>query len=549
MHEPEKSFHADAIVVGAGAAGGLAAQLLTEAGLNVTVLDAGWTRPFHKRPMHWALSKLSSKAADPRALSFLPSGFVWKGRQVLKLLGSVRQPVQSNCFAWERAPDSFVDDLQNPFCTPEESPFTWLRARQVGGRMTVPGHGRQYYRLSPEELQPADGQSAQWPVTADELAPWYARVEEMIGLNGRCEGHPAVPDSKIKTELTHTRQEQVLCRTLTDHWPELKPVLGRYAPPINTIDAARRTGRMTLQRGAIAKRVIVNSAHQAEGVEWIDARSKEVHITKAPIVFLCASAFESTRILMMSSSAQSAEGLGARSGALGSYIMDHVLVRSDGTGGALEDEPVSMEDGRCIYLPRFDQVFGETGDLTRGFGLQLYQSSGRPGSSYFTAVSFGEMIPDEKNRIELDPRRCDAWGIPIPHIICTHTEHERQLAGLQAEALKSIADLMGAKLTQSDLTAEPPGMAAHECGGARFGRSPENSVLDSFCESWDARGLFVTDGSVFPSQGTQNPTLTIMALTARACERALVRYGAALQPFEESEKLRSSTAASGIADG
>lgn len=193
-----------------------------------------------------------------------------------------------------------------------------------------------------------------------------------------------------------------------------------------------------------------------------------------------------------------------------------------GQGGPLPGGKVVLESGRSVFLPRFDRRDGGAGEGQRGFGVQLYRSSQGAGS-YFQAVSFSEMTPRAENRIELDVSRKDRWGVPTLRITCVANDAELARAGRQADAIREIADAAKVKLVDVNVRPSPPGMAIHECGTARMGDAPENSVLDASNECWDARGLFVTDASSFPSEGTQNPTLTLMALTARAVHYAVTR--------------------------
>lgn len=515
----------DAIVVGAGAAGGLAARLLRDAGWKILVLDAGWTPPFWRAPFRRTVAWLVATLANPKAIRFLPQNLIWKGRQALKHLGRLRQPVQVNCFAWERMPAAFVDDLDHPYTQSQDGAFDWLRTRQIGGRMVVPGHGRQYYRLSDDELQPNDGLSEPWPVTSQELSPWYTFVEQKLRLAGQADNLAHLPDSHISAPIEPNASEAELQDMLKTRWPSAPSVLGRYAPPLLHDDVFDDRQKVDCVRGAIAKRLLTRKSGEVSGVEWHDQATGKTRTAEADHVFLCASAFESVRLLMLSASEDKPGGLGGSSGVLGRYIMDHVLVRAEGEGGALPDEPVEMEDGRCLYLPRFDQRDAPDPKRKRGFGFQVYRSTGRPEHSYFTAVSFGEMLPRAENRITLSDTKTDVWGIPVPEIRCVHGDHETRLAQEQKKALLELADHVGATLSNIDETAATPGTAAHECGGARMGDDPKTSVLDPFNQCWDTQGLYVTDGSAFPSQGAQNPTLTIMALTARACDHAIRRRG------------------------
>jgi len=492
----------DAVIVGAGAAGGMAAMLLTEAGLRVLVLDAG--------PVRSPVRSFSRRVVRSLTRRIL-------GNSALAALDRRRHAIQMQCYAWPRAPEAFVDDLDCPYVAPADRPFVWLRARQLGGRWLIPGHGRQYYRLGPDDLAPRDGLSAPWPLQASELDPWYAAVERRLGLSGRHDNLPWLPDGELKIVLEPTPGEAALQRSISARWHGARPVLGRFAAPIDALEAAARTGRLSIRSGAIAREIEVDGSDRVRGVVWIDQRSRTEQRACAPLVFLCASALESTRLLLLSRSARNPNGLGAKSGILGRYLMDHVMVRAAGERSTLSPEP-APEAGRLIYLPRFDARDLPVPGPGRGFGVQISPISASGG---WLTVSFGEMLPRPENRVTLDPRRRDAWGIPALHIDCGYDQAELLRAREQASALRELAEVAGVALTQIDEAPKPPGSACHECGTARMGSDPANSVLDPHNECWEARGLYVTDGACFPSQGTQNPILTILALTARACDHAL----------------------------
>jgi choline dehydrogenase-like flavoprotein len=510
----------DAVVVGSGAAGGLAALLLAEAGLRVLVLDAGSPQSLRRSPLRQLTMDMVKRLSGPEALRFLPPALVPLGTVALRRgLGWWRQPVQSRCYAWSRAPEAFVDDLDCPYVTPPNRPFVWLRARLLGGRMVVPGHGRQYYRLGSDDLAPADGLSPPWPLKPGELDPWYRFVERRLDLAGCHDRVPWLPDSELSHLLEPTADEAALRHAIVARWPSARPVLGRFAPPLDALEAAAKTGRLLCRQGAIVREINVDDSGRVRGVVWFDQQNDTEERVCAPLVFLCASALESTRILLLSRSSRGREGLGAASGVLGRFLMDHVNVSGWGSGPPLLD-PV-LREGRSLYLPRFDARRLSTPDPGRGFGVQLYQFPASSGRSHFRAVSFSEMLPRPENRVTLDPYRRDAWGIPVLRIDCAHSDAELVRARDQLAAIQELAEVADAKLLRVNKAPGPPGSAIHECGTARMGWDPATSVLDPHNQCWEARGLYVTDGACFPSQGIQNPTLTILALTARACDHAL----------------------------
>ncbi len=489
----------DAIVIGAGAAGGLASLLLAEANLNVLTLDAGWQPPLARAPYRRSIAAAVPRLAALRDWSHLPPLAAQLGHKALKLAGRVRQPVQSKNFAWALAPQSFVDDRDFPYELETDARFDWFRAHQVGGRMTIPGHGRQYHRLSEHALTSSD---ARWPLTLGELEPWYEQVEQRVGV--RCQQtHEAATDTETET-----------LRALNSLWPGAVASRGRSAPPLASIDLAERTGHLHLKRGAVTRHIDVDASGRVAGVTWVDRASREVHSARAPIVFACASAFETTRILLSSRSAQSPNGIGASSGALGHFVMDHITMSAEGEGGALPNVE-DLVPGRCVF------VEGMPVDGGALHGIQIYRWSKGAGRSNFNAVSFAEMSPRSENRVVLNNDVKDACGNPTLRIECRHNEADVAIAAEQSKAIREVADALGVRLTRHDTRPPPPGTAMHECGGARMGSSPETSVLDANNECWEAKGLYVTDGAAFPTQGIQHPTLTIMAMTARACAHAV----------------------------
>ncbi|MCA1362885.1 GMC family oxidoreductase [Bradyrhizobium sp. IC3069] len=510
----------DAIVIGGGAAGGLAALLLAEAGLRVLVLEAGWQNSPRTTGIRRAIASMTRRLADPATLRLLPPAVVPFGKMALRGLGMLRQPIQSRCSIWGRAPDSFVDDHDLPYVTPRSQPFVWIRARTLGGRVGLPGHGRQYYRLNSSDLAPCDGLSAPWPLEPGELDPWYSMIERRLALAGAMDSVPWQPDSQLSRELEPSLNQFALMAAIRARWPHSRPMLTRFAAPLDALETAALTGRLRCREGAVVRQIDVDRSGRVRGVVWFDQQSGTDVRACAPLVFLCASSLESTRILLLSRSFKGGQGLGAGSDALGRYLMDHIVVTGWGGGAPLKPSPV-LEDGCAIYLPRFDARDRPAPLGGRGFGVQLYQFPGGHGRSHFTAVSFGEMLPRAENRVALHPTRRDVWGIPVLHIDCRYSEADLARARDQAAAIREIAATAGVTLSRVNERPAPPGSAIHECGTARMGIDPATSVLDPNNQCWDAQGLYVTDGACFPSQGTQNPTLTILALTARACHHAV----------------------------
>jgi choline dehydrogenase-like flavoprotein len=509
----------DAVVIGAGAAGGLAALLLTEAGLRVLVLDAGKPRPAIGRSQRDSAGKILRHLAGPAGLRFIPRPFVPVGRAVLRALGARHFPIQSQSAAWARSPGAFVKDHECPYEVPPGRPFLWLRSRQLGGRMALPGHGRQYYRLGPDDFACPDGLSEHWPLSQSELDPWYDCIESRLDLSGRQDGVPWQPDSRLAHVLEPSADEIALIRALSSRWPGSRPILGRFAPAMNVLEQAALTGRLSCRAGAVVREITVDNAGKVTGAIFIDHATRSEARVAAPLVFLCGSALESTRLLLLSRGPEGAAGLGSSSGVLGRGLMDHVLVTAWASGPPLKSREPPV-DGRSIYVPRFD-ARADGAPKGRGFGVQVYQFPAHAGRSHFIAAAYGEMVPHERNRVTIAADRRDAWGIPVLRIDCGFGDAELSRAREQADALVELIEAAGARFDRYGKLPEPPGSASHECGTARMGRNSTNSVFDPFNQCWEARGLYLTDGACFPSQGSQNPTLTILALTARACDHAL----------------------------
>lgn len=504
----------DAIVVGGGASGGMAALQLTAAGLEVLVLDAGWRPGLMEAPLRTATAALVRGVADPKLQTVLPPKVVDYGVRALKLMGRLHQPVQTRCFAWPLAPDSFVCDRERPYRA-EDGEFHWFRTEQLGGKMVVPGHGRQYYRMGHRDLHPTDGLSPRWPLQPEELTPWYEYVEDLLGVTGGA-GHQVPPERQVAPNPAEREAMELIRR----RWPQVRPMIGRSAPPLDSLGLAAASGRLWCRQGAIVAEVLVDAGGATAGVSFVDRQSRTLRTARAPLVFLCASALESTRILMTTEPPMGA--IGARSGALGRGLMDHVILSAEGVAGPLPDEPVENLPGRCVYLPRLDlrDDAEDAAARTRGHGAQLYRWSIGQGRSWFLCNSFAEMLPNPENRVTLDRRRRDAFGLPTLRIRCRHSDAELQRSEDQVRVLGELGELFGVKFSRRLMTPATPGTAIHECGTARMGEDAALSVLDPHNQCWDAKGLYVTDGASFPSQGAQNPTLTILALTARACAHA-----------------------------
>lgn len=536
----------DALVIGSGAAGSIAVKELTERGLEVLLLEAG--RDITEADF------VPPAASKPQAMGISLAARVNAG-----LRGQYTQARRA-MFKSSTSP-FLVNDLEHPYTT-EGDYFLWIRGKQLGGRLH--SYGRMLLRASDHEFKAAsfDGRGEDWPISYDELAPYYEQVEEFIGIYGTSEGLENLPDGKYVGPSKLVTAEQEFKKKIESFWPERHAIPWRYAAPNPHriplgILAARKTGRLTTRTDAIVKRVTVDAATgRADGAVFVDRLTKAEHQVKADVVVLCASTIESVRLLLNSATDGHPNGLGNSSGLLGRYFMDQtpsLLFASDTsrTGWEVDDSAPHdpfFPDAGGVYIPRFDNINDKSRrPWARGWAVQgtVGRIPSPPGTpSVVGLMGFGEMLPEYANRISLDPKRKDKWGIPVPRIRVTLGENDRELLRQQMKGTREMAeycgytvDFVGSTLGLDSKRIFPDrdpasravarwglrkslalGAAIHECGGARMGSDPARSVLNSVNQSWDVPNLFVTDGSCYASSGAAGPTLTIMALTARACE-------------------------------
>jgi glucoside 3-dehydrogenase (cytochrome c) catalytic subunit len=552
---PSKKVY-DVVVIGSGASGGWVAKEVAERGLTVVMLEAGPPRvPTRDFTEHiW-----------PYQLKFRGFG---NQQQLLRT-----QPVQRLCYACdEYSHQFFVNDLEHPYTFPLDKPFMWIRGRQVGGKTFC--WARESYRYSDNEFKAAsrDGYGDDWPIGYKELAPYYGRVESFIGVSGSLEGLPQMPDGQflppMRLSCGALLAREVIgrkfgWRVMPDRVANLT-VAHRGRPachycdqcqrgcftasyfnsPSVTLPAAARTGTFTLVSDAIVSHLLMRPDGRADGVHYIDRITQEHREAHAKAVVVAAGALESTRILLNSQSPPYAQGVGNSEGVLGHYLMDHFTV--EGAGGFMPSLRSSTREevGRpCGFLIpkyvngagtrhrnrnflrgyRFDgdgsQELYEHAFLTREFGDAWRKRVRAEIPYYFAIEAQGECLPRPDNYVRLDSTRKDAWGIPVLHINAAYGENEKAMAAAMSKDIAAILDEM--KLTD----ATPPkrelsifGKNIHECGTARMGNDPKKSVVDRNCKVHDARNVFVTDGAVFATQGCYEPTLTIMAISARAGE-------------------------------
>ncbi len=519
----------DLIVIGSGASGGWVAKEAAESGARVLMLEAGRrldpVQDFPE-PDHEGGSRVSILT---RVVAIL------KGQQV-----------QARCMSYTpQTAHLFLNDRQNPYTTGKGARFNWYRARQVGGRLHL--WGRNALRISDFDFKAAehDGFGDTWPLCHADLDPWYTRVEEFLGVTGEAARIPNLPDGQYSGPHPLTRTERRLMAEMAEKWPDrpattcriIHHMAHRTPPPLT---AAMATGRFELRPNAVVERIETDpETGLATGVTYIDAGTRERVTVAARHVAVAASTIESVRILLNSRGDRHPSGLGNSSGNLGRYLSDHLMVFRAGTLPEIEGmgeshDPYDFGQQSGIYIPSFRNVGGDEG---RGFlrGYSLLGSVGRLEPGWFF-MAIGEVLPRADNRVELDPVKRDAWGIPVAKVTLTHSDNERAMIRDMNASLKEISttfglpdDLLGresliAKLAYKvagPLVYTPdgaliPGSSIHETGGACMGTDPTRHVCDADNRLHDAHNVWVTDSAAFPTNPFHNPGLTIMALSARA---------------------------------
>lgn len=563
----------DVVVVGSGAAGGIAAKTLTEGGARVLLLEAGpdLTDPRANEADASAersgdrLEAIVDKAKTVADLFRESVGELSRlalGRPDVAGLGHLRsaasapkdtfrperQVVQRNCRGYGPGTKMlYVDDVDNPYLTPAHAPFVWIRGRQLGGRTQI--WKRVSPRMTDSELSAPrrDGHGEPWPLSYADLRPHYEEAERVMRVIGAVEAG-AAPYEGALPQRPMAPAEKSFVERCAAKWPERRAVLCPFASPLgpsedpstsdarigshprgrwptydcsvrHSISFARDTGRLEIRTGA-AVRHVTHDGQRATGVAYVDAKTKSLVEVRARYVVLAASTLESTRILLLSG-----DGFANSSGVLGRYLTDHLF----GVGVAgISEVPYEPKGFPELFVHPFRntdrdvekhgfirsyQLYGEISALRSGPTRRWVNS--------LTLSAQGEVLPQYDNRVTIDPELVDSFGIPSLRIEYVRGENELAMAEDMIRTTEEMAEAAGYQILMRSPTPLLPGWSVHELGTARMGADPKKSVLDAYCRSWDVPNLYVADGAAFPTSASQNPTITIMALAHRACTHLL----------------------------
>lgn len=544
----------DAIVVGTGISGGWAAKELTEKGLNTLVLERG------RNVRHVLDYPTATKA---------PWELPYNDRLTAEDLKEYPVQQRAGYTLRQSTRHWWLKDADQPY--EEAKPFDWFRGYHVGGRSIM--WGRHSYRWSDLDFEAnlRDGIGVDWPIRYRDLAPWYDYVEKFAGISGQAEGLPQLPDGEFLPPIGLNCLENYLRQSMAEKFGRVltpgrvanltRPHMGRgscqyrnlcmrgcpygayFSSNAATLPAAEKTGKMTLRPHSVVSSVIYDrELGRATGVRVIDAETFEEMEFYARIIFLNASCLNTTLILLNSTCDRFPHGLGNDSGELGHNLMDHHFrVGANATSDLYPDRYYYGRRPAGFYIPRYRNVERNDRDYLRGFGYQggasregwwrgvremaigeeLKELVTRPGQWSVGMTAFGEMLSDHRNRVWLNHDRKDKWGQPTLVIECEFGENERRMRKDMANDAAEMLEAAGFRNVTTYDNAVPPGHGIHEMGTARMGRDPRTSVLNSWNQIHSVPNVFVTDGACMTSSACQNPSLTYMALTARAVDHAV----------------------------
>jgi choline dehydrogenase-like flavoprotein len=545
----------DAIVIGSGISGGWAAKELCEKGLKTLVLERG------RNVEH--IKDYPTATKEPWELPHRGAPSPQFRRE---------NPIVSQVYALNGATEHFfVKDHEHPYI--QQTPFTWIRGYQVGGRSLMWARWTQRWSEMDFTANARDGVAVDWPVRYADLAPWYSYVEKFVGIAGNRDGLPQIPDGEFLPPMEMNCVDRHMKQVIEQRWPDRHVVISRtanltearagrgvcvyrdrcsrgcpyggyFSSNSATLPAAIATGNLTLRPHSVVHSIIYDDAKQrATGVRVIDAKTKQMTEFFARLIFVNASTINTTLILLNSTSARFPNGLGNDSDQLGRNLMDHnYRVKLTATHPGFRDKYYYGRRPTGTLIPRFRNLGDERHpDFIRGYAFSVFASRGQgnvgpddpPIGAAFKDKSaqlgswslwmncMAEHLPYHDNRVTLSTSQIDAWGLPLLQIRCTHRENEENMIKDILSTAQEVAAASGFENITAWDSGEPPGLGIHEMGTARMGRDPETSVLNGQNQMHAVKNVFVTDGSCMTSSACQNPSLTYMALTARAVDFAV----------------------------
>ncbi|ALI98507.1 GMC oxidoreductase [Rufibacter tibetensis] len=545
----------DAIVIGSGISGGWAAKELTGKGLKTILLERG---------------RNIEHVKDYVNANKHPWELPHRGGKTQEMIENY--PVLKRDYTLNEANlDYWVNEKESPYI--ESKRFDWYRGYHVGGRSLM--WGRQSYRLSDLDFEAnaKDGIAVDWPIRYKDLAPWYSYVEKFAGISGSKENIQHLPDGEFLPPMDLNCVEKDVAARLKTHYKGNRHlIIGRtanltaahnnrtncqyrnkcwlgcpfgayFSTQSATLPAAMATGNLTLRPHSIVTKILYDKdTKKARGVEVLDAETNQTYEYLAKVVFLNASTLNSTWVLMNSATDVWEGGLGSSSGQLGHNLMDHHFrAGAKGDVEGYEDKYYYGRRPNGIYIPRFRNVNGDQRDYIRGFGYQgsasrtgwgreiaemgigadLKEAMCEPGAWTMGINGFGETLPYHENMVKLSKEKKDKWGLPVLDISCELKENELKMRKDMANDAKEMLEIAGLKNVETYDAGYAMGQGIHEMGTARMGRDPKSSVLNQYNQVWDAPNVYVTDGAAMTSAGCQNPSLTYMAMTARAVDHAV----------------------------
>lgn len=551
----------DAIVIGTGISGGWAAKELCENGLKTLVLDRG---------------RMVKHIEDYPTMYDDPWDIKYRGAK--NPVDLAQQPIQNKSYILSPYSQHwFVNDLKHPYN--QVKPFDWIRGYHVGGRSLM--WARQSYRLSDLDFEAnkKDGHGVDWPIRYKDISPWYDKVETFIGVSGQNLGLSQLPDGKLSKPMELNCVELEFQKKLEEKFDDRLLTIGRtahktgdaahegrsncqfrnrcvrgcpfggyFSSNSSTLPAAERTGNMHLRPNSIAYEIVYDDEKgKASGVRIIDAETREKIFFRASIIFSCASTIGSASILMQSKSERFPNGLGNDSGELGHNIMDHMS--KSGASAKVEGFEESYYKGRRpngFYIPRFRNLDEKTQhkDFLRGYGYQgsasrtnwksglgelsygedLKEDLMKPGHWRIGMGGFGECLPYHDNKMTLNYEKLDEWGLPTVDFDVTFRDNEIKMKEDITEQAVAMLKAAGFKDVEGHNPKSTPGIAIHEMGAARMGHDPKTSVLNKHNQIHAVPNVYVTDGACMTSSACQNPSLTYMAITARAANHAAQEF-------------------------